>query len=34
MAALNFPTGAINGTTYTDDFGRTWTYNGTYWSID
>lgn len=34
MAAINFPSGAINGTTYTDDFGRTWTYNGTYWSID
>ena len=34
MAALDFPTGAINGTTYTDGFGRTWTYNGTYWSID
>lgn len=34
MAALDFPTGAINGTTYTDGFGRTWTYNGNYWSID
>ena len=34
MAAINFPSGAINGTTYTDDFARTWTYNGSYWSID
>jgi len=34
MAAINFPTGATNGTTYTDDFGRLWTYNGSYWSID
>lgn len=33
MAALNFPTNAQNGTTYIDDFGKVWLYNGTYWSV-
>ena len=33
MAALNFPTNAQNGTTYIDDFGKVWLYNGTHWSV-
>lgn len=34
MAAINFPTSAVNGTIFYDDFGRKWTYDGSSWSPD
>ena len=32
MADIDFPPGAINGTTYTQN-GKTWVYDGTTWSL-
>lgn len=32
--ALDFPAFAIDGTTYTDDCGNVWIYDGTKWTVE